>query len=69
VWEGWTPQNFIDVLRPQVDSIMAGESWHKPFKTKTELLLWLTDNQPYYKKPIREVSEYFINRFKDRLEG
>ena len=34
VWEGWTVQDFIDDLTPQLDRIMRGESWTKPFKSK-----------------------------------
>jgi len=38
---------------------MSGQSWQKPFKTSDELKQWCKDNQPYYKKHIPEVYNYF----------
>lgn len=64
VWEGWTPQDFIDELSDEISIIMAGDSWRKPFKTKKELVAYITDHQPYYKKSIPEVNEFFANRYK-----
>lgn len=63
VWEGWTPQNFIDELLPLMDMIMAGESLIKPFKTKAEMNKFIKENQPYYKKSIPEVNAYFAKRY------
>ena len=63
VWEGWTVQDFIDELSPQVDMIMRGESWVKPFETKAELVKYLKDNQPYYKKSIPGVNSYFSKKY------
>lgn len=63
IWEGWTVQNFIDELEPLVEMIMNGESWKKPFKDKSELKIWLKENQPYYKKNIPEVLAYFSNKY------
>lgn len=63
VWEGWTPRMFIDDLSPQIEMIMSGESWIKPFKTKTELAKYTKENQPYYKKTIPEVNAYFAKRY------
>jgi len=59
VWEGWTVQSFIDELEPTFNQIMSGNSWMKPFKTKEELKEWCMDNQPYYKKHIPDVYNYF----------
>ena len=59
VWESWTPQNFVDELSPTFDMIQRGESWRKPFKDEKELKEWLKDQQPYYKKHIPEVFNYF----------
>jgi len=50
VWEGWTPQDFIEALSNELASIMDGRSWRKPFKTRKELTDYIKDNQPYYKK-------------------
>ena len=63
IWEGWTVQDFIDDLEPQVDMIMRGESWMKPFETKAELVKYLKDAQPYYKKSIAGVNSYFAKKY------
>lgn len=63
VWEGWTPQDFIDSLLVEISMIMDGKSWQKPFKTKQELIDYISDHQPYYKKPVKEVNEYFANLY------
>ena len=48
--EGWRVRDFIDSLAPEVERIMSGRSWRKPFTSKQELAAWCRDNQPYYKK-------------------
>ena len=63
IWEGWTVGNFIEALQPQLDMIMGGGSWQKPFTTKAQLSAWCKDNQPYYKKPIADVNKYFAQRY------
>ncbi|MEG1299551.1 MAG: hypothetical protein RSC93_02415 [Erysipelotrichaceae bacterium] len=63
LWEGWTIQDFIEALHPQIELIASGESYKKPFTTKVELKKWCTDNQPYYKKYIPEVVEYFWKNY------
>jgi hypothetical protein len=63
VYEGWTPQDFIDALSPEIRAIMAGESWKKPFTTKKEMCEYIKDNQPYYKKSIPEVNKYFADLY------
>jgi len=62
VWEGWTAQNFIDELEQSFNMIMENRSWQKPFKDKEELKQWCKDNQPYYKKHIPEVYNYFLDK-------
>lgn len=66
IWEGWTVQKFIDELAPQLDLIMKGLSWRKLLLSRVELEKWVADNQPYYKKPIPEVVQYFVDRYKIR---
>jgi hypothetical protein len=44
--------------------IMDRHSWQKPFESKEELKQWVKDNQPYYKKHIPEVYNYFKNKTK-----
>jgi hypothetical protein len=59
IWEGWTVQSFINELEPTFNQIMNGNSWMKPFKTKDDVKKWCMDNQPYYKKHIPDVVNYF----------
>lgn len=59
VWEGWTPQDFIDELEPVVRLIAEGGANRPPFKDKKDLADWCKDHQPYYKKHIPEVVNYF----------
>lgn len=63
IWEGWTAQDFIDELSLEIDMIMRGESWTKPFKTKAELAAYTRDHQPYYKKTIPAVNSYFAKKY------
>lgn len=63
IWEGWTVRDFINDLEPQVDMIMRGESWMQPFTTKADLVAYLKDNQPYYKKSIPGVNSYFAKKY------
>lgn len=63
VWEGWTVQSFIDDLAPSLKTIQSGASWHKPISSKEELKQYCMNNQPYYKKYIPEVVEYFANKY------
>ena len=62
-WEGWTVQDFIEELAPQLDLIMKGISWRKPLRSRAELEKWTANNQPYYMKPIPEVVQFFSDRY------
>ena len=63
IWEGWTVQAFIDELEWSIKSIMSGQSWQTKFQSKAELKKWCMDNQPYYKKHIPEVVNYFAKLY------
>lgn len=63
IWEGWTIQDFIDALEPQLFTIQNGRSWYKPIQSRQELKEWCMNNQPYHKKYIKEVVDYFANKF------
>lgn len=63
IWEGWTALNFIKELEPSLEMIQSGQSWHKPITTIAELKKWCMDNQPYYKKYIPEVVNYFREKY------
>lgn len=60
--EGWTVGAFIEELEWLFDMIMANRSHVKPFTTKEEIKEWCKDNQPYYKKHVPEVVNYFVER-------
>jgi hypothetical protein len=64
IWEGWTVQDFVNELEPVFNMIMRGQSWQKPFQSKEELKQWCKDNQPYYKKAIPDVVNYFWQKVK-----
>lgn len=63
IYEGWTAKDFIAELAIQVETVMRGESWREPFRTKKELAEWCRENQPYYKKAIPEVNDYFARMY------
>ena len=62
IWEGWTVGLFINDLEPSFNQIMSDESWKKPFTTRAEVKEWCMDNQPYYKKYIPDVVNYFCSK-------
>jgi len=66
IWEGWTVQDFINELEPTLEMVQSGGSWKEPIKTKAELNAWCGDMQPYVKKPIKEVVEYFAKKYSIR---
>ncbi len=63
IWEGWTVRDFIEALEPQLNMIQSGESFMRPIKTKAELKEWCKDNQPYYKKYVPDVVNYFAQKY------
>ena len=63
IWEGWTVQDFIDDLQSDFKMIMAHQSRQKPFKTREEVKKWCMDHQPYYKKYIPGVVEFFCRSY------
>lgn len=63
IYEGWTVGDFIDELEPLMDMIQNGNSYIKPMHTKAEIKKYTSENQPYYKKPIPDVVEYFCNKY------
>lgn len=63
VWEGWRPIDFIKVLSDEICMIMSGRSWMKPFITEQEMIAYIKEHQPYYKKSIPEVNDYFVNLY------
>jgi len=53
IWEGWTVQNFIDELEVTFPFVT--------FKDKADLKQLCKSEQPYYKKHIPEVYNYFLD--------
>lgn len=56
IWEGWTVQDFVNDLEPLFDL------FKEDFKTRKEIKEWCMSNQPYYKKYIKEVVDYFCSK-------
>lgn len=54
IWEGWTVKDFIERLEIHFP--------YKNFKTKEEIKKWCMSEQPYYKKYIPDVVEYFTKK-------
>lgn len=63
IWEGWTVSDFIKELQPELDMIMRGLSYIRPFKNKKEMSRYITSHQPYYKRKIPEIIGYFAKRY------
>tara|TARA_Y100000033_G_scaffold3604_1_gene3091 strand:+ start:82 stop:309 length:228 start_codon:yes stop_codon:yes gene_type:complete len=66
IWEGWTVNDFIESVEPFFKSQMDGGLWGLNhcggFKDKKHLKKFIKENQPYYKKHIPEVYNYFLNK-------
>jgi len=56
IWEGWTVGDFID----DVEYFFDGSG--SRCTSKKQLQKWVKDNQPYYKKHIPEVYNYFLQK-------
>jgi hypothetical protein len=52
IWEGWTVGSFIEELELPF-------RYHQKFKSRDEVKKWAMSEQPYYKKYIPEVVDYF----------
>lgn len=65
IWEGWTVGDIINDLEPSFKQIQSGGSWKSPFKNREEIKVWCMDNQPYYKKYIKDVVDYFYSKLKN----
>ena len=55
IWEGWLVRDFIISLQQ-----------HNPpqFKTRNECKRWCMNNQPYYKKYVKDVVDYMWDKYK-----
>lgn len=64
IWEGWCVIDFINELEPILDNVMKNNFGKSIIKNKADLKKWCMENQPYYKKYIPEVVQYFSERYK-----
>jgi len=59
IWEGWTVGDFID----DIEVTFNYRSKYSNFwKSKEDLKKWIISEQPYYKKHIPEVYNYFLKK-------
>lgn len=63
IWEGWRVKDFIENLEMPLQMIMGGQSWMKPITNKADLKRWCMENQPYYKRYIPDVVNYFAKKY------
>ena len=56
IYEGWHVSDFISELETTFP--------YQTFRTKEEVREWCKSNQPYYKKHIPQVANYFIKKAK-----
>ena len=63
IWEGWRVVDFITELQPSANMIQNRRSWQKPFQSRDEVKKWCMENQPYYKKYIPDVVNYFCQLY------
>ena len=57
IWEGWTVGDFIDDLELTYK--------YQTFHSKDDIKKWCKSEQPYYKRYIPQVANYFINKWKN----
>ena len=62
IWEGWTVGDFIDDIEPTFDMVNSGNAKNWSFPNKKALKSWVSSEQPYYKKHIPEVYNYFLQK-------
>ncbi len=66
IWEGWTVGDFIDEIEPSFNIINSDRSMfgqpNTTINTRQKLKEWVKSNQPYYKKHIPEVYNYFLSK-------
>lgn len=63
IWEGWKVIDFIEEIEEEVDIFISNSKKRNKTITKQDLKKFCTEHQPYYKKYIPEVINYFINKY------
>lgn len=59
IWEGWTVGSFIEELDIEF-------RYHPKFKSRDEVKKWAMESQPYYKKYIPEVVDYYWEKNQEK---
>lgn len=59
IWEGWTVGDFIDDIQVTFD---YRSKYSNFWESKEDLKKWVMSEQPYYKKHIPEVYNYFLEK-------
>lgn len=59
IWEGWTVGDFIDDIEVTFNYRLKYSNF---WKSKEDLKKWIISEQPYYKKHIPEVYNYFLKK-------
>lgn len=61
IWEGWCVEDFVDALKPQFEMIARRGFYIRSgdMDTRKQVEDWCKSNQPFYKKRVPEVTEYF----------
>ena len=60
IWEGWTVGDFIDEIEPIFN--MRLKVIQHPWFSKSALKKYVASEQPYYKKHIPDVYNYFLQK-------
>jgi len=59
IYEGWTVGDFIDDIEPGFN---YRSKYSNFWKSKEDLKKWVASEQPFYKKHIPEVYNYFLKK-------
>lgn len=63
IWEGWKVIDFIEEIKEEVNIFISNNKKCNKTITKQDLKKFCIEHQPYYKKYIPEVVNYFANKY------
>lgn len=63
IWEGWTVRDFINDIEYSVDITINDYKSRGIVITKDIISRITSDQQPYYKRVIPDVVNYFCNKY------
>ena len=63
IWEGWKLIDFIEEIKEEINIFISNNKKRNKIITKEDLKKFCTEDQPYYKKYIAEVVNYFANKY------